>query len=132
MHLRTSIKLKHIYYQLQKEFHVEKHVISALSSSSILNSRHGHNKNDNISGNRNFDLTLESIEQIVQTWMLSLYSWVPSKRGDWKILEKLINGLGGQSFLWYDKIEYKEAEEFWVAVNPLGCWQQIYEWNAFF
>ena len=37
--------------------------------------------------------------------------------GGWKILENLVAVVGGENFLWYDKIEYKDAEEFWVAIT---------------
>ena len=31
--------------------------------------------------------------------------------------EKLIAGWGRQNFIWYVKIEYKEAEVLWVAIT---------------
>ena len=51
-----------------------------------------------------------------------VYSWVPNRRGvgknggggDW-INENLMAGVGGGRFIWYVKIEYKEAELFWVT-----------------
>ena len=42
---------------------------------------------------------------------------VLEQTGGWKILENLIAVVGGENFLWYDKIEYKDAEEFWVAIT---------------
>ena len=50
-----------------------------------------------------------------------VYSWVPNRSGvgingagGWKI-KNLIAGVGAGSFIWYVKIDYKEAKVFWIA-----------------
>ena len=51
-----------------------------------------------------------------------VYCWVRNRRGCWNKrdgggIENLIAGLGWRTFwyVWYVKIEYKEAEVFWVT-----------------
>ena len=48
--------------------------------------------------------------------MLENTSKANKRRGEWKILENLIAGRwDGGNFIWYVKIEYKEAEVLWVT-----------------
>ena len=48
-----------------------------------------------------------------------------NKREGWKILENLIAVGGKGNFIWYVKIEYKEAELLWVAIT---FWKQHIFW----
>ena len=36
-----------------------------------------------------------------------------------------LNKRDGENFLWYDKIEYKKAEDFWVVITLYK--QQVYD-----
>ena len=65
---------------------------------------------------------IEKVNINIKFYIFKLvYSWVLNRRGfginvgrGWKI-ENLIPGCGGRNFIWCVKIEYKEAEVFWVA-----------------